>query len=184
MADIASEFESNIEMELNSSKFIGIKKRLKNELLELHRQDAYVTLDCVKHPSETYFEVTIIPHNKTEVFSFTILRDYPFKPPKNIKLNFENYYSSFLKINSQNTMKEVKKYFKMDCLCCGSITCSANWTPSIRLRSIIDEFYMFKELRRNIINQLLAKKIFDKYLISSDPGFYNYFCSFLIHIHF
>jgi hypothetical protein len=179
MSDI--DFETIVQTELNKFNTLGIKKRLKNELIELYRQNAYINIEIIEDPAESFVEVTIILHDKSDVFTFSISRDYPFKPLQKILVNNKNYRSTFLKIESLKTLSEIKKNLKIDCLCCSSISCAANWTPSIRISYIIDEFYRFKQARRNIINKVLLKKILDRYLFLGNPEFDDYFYSFLIH---
>ena len=62
-----------------------------------------------------------------------------------------------------------------DCLCCHSLNCSANWSPSIKLCHIIDEIKSILKFKKDIINLLLADKIKIKYNIP-----YAYFEAYLV----
>jgi ubiquitin-protein ligase len=177
--------------ELQYFNGVGSKKRLARELFDLQKKNAYISIE---YNDDRYnnlnndvhiFTVNIVLYGENDLITFKICRDYPFKPPKNIKINYRDY-ESFLKINSSNTMKQVKelysKVYKTDLpecgLCCSSITCQANWTPPVTLLHIVKEIQTLKKIRRSVIDKLLAYKIINKYLIH-DKGFYEYFYSFL-----
>jgi ubiquitin-protein ligase len=173
----------------------GIKKRLARELFDLQNKNAYIQIEynhdsiisCNIYNNPHIFTLHIVLDNKNNLITFEICRDYPFKPPKNIKINYKSY-NSFLQINSSNTMKQVNelyaKVYKSKlpecCLYCSSISCPANWSPSVKLINVVQEVQTFKKIRRSVIDKLLATKIINKYLID-DKGFHEYFYSFLFH---
>ena len=176
----------------------GLKKRLARELFELQNKNAYVHIEY-NHDSvisgniynnSHIFTVHIVLNNEDDLITFNICCDYPFKQPKNIKINYKDY-GSFLTINSSKTMNEVKelyaKVYKSRipecCLSCSSISCSANWTPSINLINVVQEVQTLKKIRRFVIDKLISSKIISKYLID-DKGFREYFYSFLFHYTF
>ena len=171
----------------------GITKRLIRELYELQNDNAYITVEynsgytnMNNYYNNAYvLTINVVLDNTDDLITFEICRDYPFKPPKNIKINYKDY-KSLLRINSSNTMKHVKelyaKFYKISlpdcCLCCSSITCFTNWSPAIKLTKVVEEIQTLKKIRRAVINKLLAYKIINKYLID-DKGFHKYFNSFL-----
>jgi ubiquitin-protein ligase len=173
----------------------GIKKRLARELFDLQNNKAYIHIEYNDnniisrniYNNPYIFNIHVVLAGENDLITFEICRDYPFKPPKNIKINYKQY-SSFLKINSSNTMKQVKelyaKFYKTRmpdcCLSCSSISCYANWSPPVKLINIVQEVQTFKKIRRSVIDKLLATKIINKYLID-DKGFHEYFYSFLFH---
>ena len=81
---------------------------------------------------------------------------YPFKPPK-IKLNDGNYYN-FLKTNN------LRKINNPYCLCCSTLICDKNWSPSNGIIHIINEIYQNIYNKKNIIEILHLEKIEKKYL--------------------
>jgi hypothetical protein len=173
----------------------GIKKRLARELFDLQNDKAYIHIEY-KHDgiisniinnNVNIFNIHVILAGENDLITFEICRDYPFKPPKNIKINYKSYHS-FLQINSSKTMKEVKelyaKVYKSKlpecCLYCSSISCQANWSPPVKLINVVQEVQTIKKIRRSVIDKLLATKIINKYL-TDDKGFHEYFYSFLFH---
>jgi ubiquitin-protein ligase len=180
---------------LKCTNITGIKKRLARELFDLQNENAYIHIEYNDntpisnkiHDNSHVFTIHIVLSGENDLITIEICRDYPFKPPKNIKINYKSY-NSFLRIVSQKTLKEFKEIYSqfykpniMDCcLCCSSISCPANWSPPVRLINVVQEIKTFKKIRRSIINKLLSSKIINKYLIH-DKGFHEYFYSFLFH---
>ena len=179
-----------IVLELENLTVRGIKKRLARELFDLQNQGAYVTVEYNRNYNNINYinnkhlvTINIVLAGTNDLITFEICRDYPFKGPKNIKINYKSY-NSFLRVNQEKTLNEVKiLYFNLRkdtlhcCLSCNSITCPERWSPPVRLINIVEEIQEYKNLRRAIINKLLASKIITRYLIS-DKGFYDYFYSF------
>lgn len=73
------------------------------------------------------------------LFSLTIPIGYPFYPPKNI-------YVNYIKVQyfDRGNMEIIRKYFKIKCLCCTSITCGNNWLPTHSLIKIAKEYDRYK----------------------------------------
>jgi len=86
--------------------------------------------------------------------------NYPFRPPKNIKVNGHDYIS-LLSIDQT----KLKFIGLKGCLCCKSITCSKSWSPSVKIKLILQEIEQNMNLKKKIVNTLLSKKICQKYLI-------------------
>lgn len=181
----------DIIQELERSNINSVKKRLSRELLDLQNQGAYISVEYNSNcdninyiNSKHLYTINIVLNNTTDLISFQIYRDYPFRPFKNIKINYK-LYSSFLKIREEKTLNEVKTmYFNVKkqlihcCLCCSSIICEERWNPLVRIRNVIEEIQEYKKIRRAVINKLLAFKILNKY-VTDDTGFHKYFYSFL-----
>jgi ubiquitin-protein ligase len=159
--------DDDILFELDRFKIGSIKKRIVNELVEFKKKDAYIHVEFQenKHNHSHAIQINVVPNNEDNVYCFTITSDYPFKPPSKVTINFKDY-KKYLKIDSSKTMEDLRKYNGIQCLCCNTISCSANWSPAIRLQDFISEFKQIKKYRRDIINRLLSIKIIDKYLIS------------------
>ena len=181
----------DIIQELERSNINSVKKRLSRELLDLQNQGAYISVEYNTNynninyiNSKHLYTINIVLNNTTDLISFQICKDYPFKPFTNIKINYK-LYSSFLKIHEEKTLNEVKiMYFSLNkqplhcCLCCSSITCEEKWNPLVRITNIIEEIQEYKKIRRAVINKLLAFKILNKY-VTDDKSFHKYFYSFL-----
>jgi len=138
------------------------KKRILNELVEFTNKGAYVHAD-VEVGNSTRIIINIILDNGGNLFTFVVPTDYPFKPPKTIYLNHKDYKQKLL-IESTKTLRELEKYYGLKCLCCNTISCSANWTPCARLIHFIDEYKKIKQYRIEIIYRLLVPRIIKQYL--------------------
>lgn len=94
------------------------------------------------------------------IITISLDDNYPFRPPKNIKVNGHNYLS-LLSIDQT----KLKFIGLKGCLCCKSITCSKSWSPSVKIKLILQEIEQNMNLKKKIVNTLLSKKICQKYLI-------------------
>ena len=81
---------------------------------------------------------------------------YPFSPPE-IKINNQPYHY----LLQSNNMKKIN--YKR-CLCCSSIICSNNWTPSHGIIHIINEIYQNIYKKKCIVEILHLEKLENKYL--------------------
>jgi ubiquitin-protein ligase len=153
----------DILLELDKLQENGLKKRLKNELNDFAKAGAFIRVECNNYErNNTIISIIIMLENDENLYKFDISRNYPFRPPI-VQINYRDY-KQYLMIDSLKTKNELKKYNRMNCLCCNSISCGDIWTPTIGLKCFINEYKIFQKLRRNIVNRVLAKKIIDKYL--------------------
>lgn len=78
--------------------------------------------------------IEFIYDNKINV-KMTFPKDYPFRPPRNLQINDKL-------INYQKLWRSsyIYKYFKIDCLCCKSITCTNNWNVSKKIKDVVEEY--------------------------------------------
>jgi len=163
----------------------NLKKRLIYELSELKIGNAYINIENNETSDGEVLIINIVLDKKTDIFTFHICNNYPFRAPKQVYINYKRYIS-YLKLESPKTLNEIKqvvlkhKNIMLDCLCCSSLACAAQWSPAIKFKNIINEFYYYKKIRRGIINKLFASKILNKYLHCDDKAFCEYFYSFLI----
>ena len=81
---------------------------------------------------------------------------YPFEAPK-VKINNKTYH--YL-LQSNN----LKKINCEKCLCCSSIICPNNWTPSYGIIHIINEIYQNIYKKKCIVEILHLEKLEKKYL--------------------
>lgn len=98
--------------------------------------------------------------------------DYPFKPPKLVRINNVKYDGNFPTNNRIN--KFLSDKYKIMCLCCNSLMCYDNWSPRFILMDIIKEKIEWEEILE------LYKKyclVVDKQLFPEDID--NYLLDFL-----
>lgn len=76
--------------------------------------------------------------------------DYPFKPPKNLKINGE--FVDYLKMWKSS---QIYKYFKIECLCCKSIMCVNNWGVFKTIEDIVEEYI-------KLVRIYTVAKVFEK----------------------
>ena len=94
-------------------------------------------------------------------YKFIVLSTYPFTPPIEILIN-NIPYSKYLKV-IRAFMPILKKHYGIDCLCCTSLNCISNWTTSLSLIKIIDEFKENLIVKKNIQMIYFCKMIKHKY---------------------
>ena len=165
-------------IELNNNELENIKnkclyRRLRSDCGLLYKDYHNVLVDQTNKDEITIWAIEIVNYVKKRTYKFILTNHYPFHPPK-IFIN-NRPYSNILQLRGDYEKNTVKKIKGRDCLCCHSINCSANWSPSIRLYHIINEIKDMIKFKRDIINLLLADKIKKKYNIS-----YAYFEAYLV----
>lgn len=154
--------DTDILLELDKIQKGSVKRRLTNELVVLANKGACIHVEYINTNIE-FVTITIVLKGEDNVYHFDVTHDYPFKPPKSFRINYKNY-KQYLKIDSHETLSQLKLYNGINCLCCHSISCGNKWAPVMRLYDFINEYKKMKKYRRDIINRLLAQKIIDKYL--------------------
>ena len=159
--------------ELKKIKVRCLQSRLLCDCTLLYEDYHDVFLDLADKDKITISAVEIISYSKKRTYKFILTNQYPFHPPK-IFIN-DQPYLSILQLRGDYEKDMVKKIKGLDCLCCHSINCVANWSPAIKLLRIIDEIKDTIKLKKNIINLLLADKIKKKYTMP-----YAYFEAYLM----
>lgn len=139
-----------------SIKARGISNRINNEITNLFNQTELVSLER----KENSILIKVIKGNN--IYNFDLQKDYPFKPPINIKYNGRDYKKSLFNY-SEKVQKILKKQYHMDCFCCNTILCHNNWTPAINTSHIINEMDKITKIQKEIIIQILCDEIRDKY---------------------
>lgn len=152
------EFNNN---ELEKIKVRSLQSRIKNDCKLLYEDYHDVLVDLTDNDKITISAVEIISYSKKRTYKFILTNQYPFRPPK-IYIN-DQPYLNILQLRGDYEKDMVKKIKGQDCLCCHSMSCSANWSPAIKLLRIIDEIKDTLKFKRDIINVLLADKIKKKY---------------------
>jgi len=168
MSNLTTELSLRVLRELEYMPSNGLKKRIANELITLHKTGAYVNVETMQNDENisiknSSIQITIILNNESTIYSFIVSNDYPFKPPSQIYVNYKDYKKK-LYIQSEKTKNELNLFYGIPCLCCNTISCGNNWSPSIKLINFIDEHKKYKQYRVKILYNLLVTKIIDKYL--------------------
>jgi len=159
--DLLQSYEAQLD---NATTSKSVKKRLLREITKFDEENcSLMSIDTTIENNKTYPTINVIDFDNNLIYSFIIDHSYPFRQPK-VRINFRDYYQ-FLKSNYVPFSEFIKKQYKINCLCCSSMTCSDNWTPANTIIKLIQEIRMFKNYRRNFINKLMADKIKLKYLI-------------------
>lgn len=143
---------------------LAIRRRLTRELEPLYSVflKIEIQLNELSNLKVTIYEKVGVCIHKYE---FIISENYPFVKPE---IFFQNrLYREFLQITHNHVgRKTFKTTTGLDCLCCNSITCSANWSPALTLNKIIEEIHNYRRLKRNVLNKVFADIIKRKYLIN------------------
>jgi len=170
--------DDDILLELNKINNMSVKRRISHELVNLKKNKAYIHVEYVECKNiyknsnsnisnniNFHFIITIMLESDTNIYKFEIPSDYPFRGPKKITINYKPYIN-YLKIQSNKTMKELQLYKGIGCLCCNSISYASKWNLSTNIVSCIDEFKLFMQYRRDIVNKIIVEKIKNKYLLN------------------
>ena len=133
--------------------------------------------DCDCKPRDKNIHIQIVTPNLNRL-TMTLSQDYPFKPPRFMKINGRDY-----RYNLKHMPKRVEYLYNhpddmyyeefakskrqpsclcCTCLCCKSLLCSDNWSPAIMLHNILKEVEEHNLLKRQIMYKFALKNLFDK----------------------
>ena len=143
----------------------AISKRLKRELKLMYLLYAQIDVS-ITSDKNILISIYDIIDNRLCKYNFIIPKFYPFTCP--VIYYQDRPYIEFLKMTDYelNNRTIFKKLTGHNCYCCNSFNCDDNWSASITLIKIIDEIRTINKCKRNIIYNLFANKIKQKYLIS------------------
>ena len=154
-------------------------RRINNEL---NRLDDTYCFEFEKIDDDEY-EITFFIN--TDIYTFKLLKTYPFAPPI-IKINGRDYYelihkcikltNKYIADNGKDTCLKNK-----NCLCCTSYGCKTNWSPAICLKDIIQEIIIFKKHFYDLYKVKYVSKILENKYIH-EKGIKNIIIKFLIDI--
>ena len=85
-------------------------------------------------------------NNQTVTFKFEDLNNYPFKKPK-LLINNDQEYDKCL-CDHNNFIKKELNEWQAKCLCEISILCCNNWVPALTFKDIINEYIRFYSFLR------------------------------------
>lgn len=135
----------------------GISNRINNEIANIFNQSSFVSTE---RKENSLISVKVVKGKN--IYDFDLTHDYPFHPPKNIMINGNNYKQSLN--NYSDTFKIVlKKNYGMECLCCNTILCGANWTPACNICHVINEIDTITKIKKEVVIRILCDKIRHKY---------------------
>ena len=137
-------------------KVRGIPNRINSEITNLFNQSDFVSSER----KGTSILITVIKEKNK--YTFELPSDYPFKPPKNIRFNGDNYKKSLFNY-SEKFRKILKNKYHIECLCCNTILCGSNWTPACNSSHIINEMNKITKIQKEIAIILSCDEIREKY---------------------
>jgi len=135
----------------------GISNRINGEIANLFNQVNFVSSERKK----TGISIKVIKENNT--YELDLQKDYPFKPPVNIRFNGIDYKKGLF-YYSEKEQKILKKNYHMECLCCNTLLCGTNWTPACNISHIINEVDKIIKIQNEVLIISLCDEIREKYL--------------------
>ena len=141
----------------------SIYRRLQRELTSMSKFYDEFTIEEGKTSGEINVIIYELIDNKIVCYKFVINQNYPFVCPA-VFLN-NRPYKSFLYGKTNYEYINLKKNFGIECLCCESLTCNANWSPKETLNNIINEIKHYKKIKKNLVYKIIIDIIKRKYLI-------------------
>ena len=142
-----------------------MKRRITNEFKDLSSifsaQNILISND--DENNNVIINATINYNNRNEKYTFILNKKYPFHAPT---IQFNNKpYSHYLRLPSQRFSEYLQFFINKKCLCCSSLDCKYNWSPSIKITMIINEINKNRKYKRDIVYKILSDQIKYKYLI-------------------
>jgi len=158
-------FKNIAPLEIIPNKIL--KKRLSNEILTLNEDNISLFFYLEEKNKTPVIQIIDEKYKNMNIYKFFFYDTYPFSPPK-LYINEEPYgkilSDKFLNLNKFISEK-MRKFYSKNCLCCSSITCSNNWSPSFSINNLIKEIRQNRINRNEIIYVILINVIKKKYLI-------------------
>lgn len=110
------------------TSYVGTKtfKNLQNIEINILDRHTVITFYYNKPNSEEGYVVEMI-----------CSREYPFRPPRDIHINYEKYHGQIEM--TRDEAKFINNKYGVLCTCCESILCGNNWHPIYKIKDIIDE---------------------------------------------
>jgi len=147
---------TELVINVNAKTQGSANSRLIQEIGSIYAQCKNVSIE--KYDNNQLLKVNI----NDNTFVFELCYSYPFKMPANIHINGVNY-NDIKRISDPSMIPYIKKYLGTDCFCCHSLLCANNWTPIIRVASIINEIQSNMIILHKIKIHLLCDELRSKY---------------------
>ena len=174
---ICNEFEMNCIIDTNFNKTYKIQKE-KFENLE----DIQIIITGKEKEKIITFYYKKNNNEEGYIVEMTCPADYPFRPPKDVYINYEEYNGKIEM--SRSEAKFINNKYDLLCTCCESIFCGNNWNPLYRIKYIIDErnfwdtlldmynkLKIIKRRKRNIPIEIWS--IIEDYIFISKENYHN-----------
>lgn len=143
----------NVDYSTNNK---SILKRIMNEHMSLLLQGCNVES---KHINNEFEFIITFNNNKYKII---LPNNYPFVIPTQIYLNGVNYKNKIY-INEKRVLACLKKHFGLECLCCSSVLCGANWMPTMSMIHIVNEINNIYIIKKQLLLYMLYDSIKSKY---------------------
>lgn len=160
------------------------RKRITKEFTRfLEEPNKYESIEFIT-TTNTEIILRIHKHNKN-VIEFRFNDGYPFKNPM-VYLNDNNYRETLVMRckNVQYYYNNPDAFFVSDdvssttvkCICCSTLTCSANWGPANDIHHVLTEIETTNQLKRNIFLKIILNRVIDKTRLPQDiiPKLFHY----------
>ena len=145
-------------MDLEYLKQIGIKsslaRRLSREIQTMEKEKPEYQISVFHDRINEKTEVKI--QKDKVILTFLIPTDYPFKSP--VILWNDKIYRNML-IWKTKYFQNVLQDNGIKCLCCDSLLCTGNWSPTITIPRLIGEITKNKNLTLAILRTRLVRQI-------------------------
>ena len=141
----------------------GYKKRLLRDLGQIRDRNYQITTIYIDSLRE---DLSINVYDKVcdTIYTFVFKHSkYPFLPPY-LQINYKSYLH-FYKTKNEYVINEIEKYIGNKCMCCKSIICHNNWSPTNSLINIIEEHKYFRNIIKKNAYNAYVSVIKRKYLV-------------------
>lgn len=132
--------------------FRGYQKRINNEIRELQENDMEVQYD----PGDNNDGMEISVLHSNSIVKFGLPSQFPFKAPQ-VYINLQ-HYRSMLIFNTEY-FRNILNINGIKCLCCSSLLCTSNWSPSIKMVTILNEIEKNRAFIQAILYTRLVRKV-------------------------
>ena len=133
--------------------FRGYQKRINKEIREL--QD-FRGEPIQYDPGDINGGMEISMLHSNNIIKFAVPLQFPFKAPQ-VYIN-QKYYRSMLIFNTEY-FQNILKLNGIKCLCCSSLLCTSNWSPSIKMVKILNEIENNRTLIKAILYTRLVRQV-------------------------
>jgi ubiquitin-protein ligase len=146
-------------------------RRLINELKQILQKTTKDNYSNFNYDDYTITVVIDIQTNdcilKTPTLKFKFNDEYPFSPPK-CYIKIKNIFINIFVLLKSGTIfnDDMFQVTGKKCLCCSTILCQDNWTPTLRITDIVQEVKYMINFKIRLYKRYLCRKIQEKYLVN------------------
>ena len=171
-------------MEGEQSKTMPISRRLCAEKKRSSRGYSWRFMKDTENITYLYIPVQLSPSQhqravkigRDPALLFSFDSNYPFRPPK-----VRYYNTNILELYRVGSLffDDLKKLNNIGCLCCSSILCKDNWTPTNNIDDITDEFLKVMSWKAQVVERFMCKKIQEKILPNIESRYFKQIYEYL-----